>query len=271
MLSLLRSELFRLRKRPQAAILVLVTVLLTGGIYAAFFIASRVIDDRSEQAAIVQDLAFPGVFRIGMEIGSLFVSIMLIVMASGLIANEYGWDTIRPLVTRARSRSSLLTAKWITVVLYTLLLFLVTFLSSVLFSAVTSSLAGEFVGPSTELLREWGAGFGRAVVAILPFVVIAFSIALLTRSNAAGISVGIAVGVLEPALWALLGLLSDRFDTLRTFGIDYHSTRLLGMNSGPERVSAGDAWISVGVLAAYMAAFVAVSYIVFNRRDVVSG
>ncbi len=271
MMSLLRSELFRLRKRPQSMILILMTILVTGAIYAAFYIASQVVTDQAEAADIARDLALPHVFEIGMQVSSLFVSIMLIVMASGLIGNEYGWNTVRPLIARSRTRSGLLTAKWITVVLYTVLLFLVALVSSAAFSAVTSSMAGEFVGLSADLLSDWVTGFGRVLMANLPYIALAFSLALLTRSNAVGISVGIALGLLEPALWGLLSLLSDRFDTIREFGIEFHSARLLSMNNALGDASTREAWISSGMLGLYTLVFVVVSYIVFTRRDVTSG
>lgn len=271
MIALLQSELFRLRKRPQSIILILITVLVTGGVYVAFYIASQTLSDRAEAADFARDLALPRVFEIGMQVSGLFVSIMLIVMASGLIGNEYGWNTVRPLIARSRTRSSLLTAKWITVGLYTVLLFLVALVSSVAFSAVTSSLAGEFVGPTPDMVGGWVAAFGRILVANVPYIAIAFSLALLTRSNAVGISVGIALGLLEPALWGLLGLLSDRFDTIRQVGIEFHSSRLLSMNNAVEDASAGEAWMSAGVLILYTGFFIALSYVVFARRDVTSG
>lgn len=271
MIPLLQSELFRLRKRPQSIILILITILVTGGIYAAFYIASRTISDEVEAASIARDLALPNVFEIGMQVSGLFVGIMLIVMASGLIGNEYSWNTVRPLIARSRTRVSLLTAKWITVALYTVLLFLVALVSSAIFSAITSSMAGEFVGLSPELLRDWIGAFGRVLVVNIPYIAIAFTLALLTRSNAVGISVGIALGLLEPALWGLLGLLSDRFDTIRKFGIEFHSARLMSMNKALEDVSAREAWVSAGVLGLYTLVFVVLSYVVFTRRDVASG
>ena len=271
MIPMLQSELFRLRKRPQSMILMLITVLVTGGIYAAFYIASQTLSDGAEAADIARDLALPRVFEVGMQVSGLFVGIMLIVMASGLIGNEYGWNTVRPLIARSRTRSSLLTAKWITIGLYTVFLFLVALLSSAVFSAITSSMAGEFVGPSSGMLRDWVIAFARVLVANLPYIAIAFSLALLTRSNAVGISVGIALGLLEPALWGLLGLLSDRFETVRQVGIEFHSTRLLSMNNALEDASASEAWMSAGVLALYTVVFIALSYAVFTRRDVTSG
>lgn len=271
MVPLLQSELFRLRKRPQSIVLILITVLVTGGIYAAFYIASRTVSDEREAASIARDLALPNVFEIGMQVSGMFVSIMLIVMASGLIGNEYSWNTLRPLVARSRTRGSLLTAKWITVGLYTVLLFLVALFSSAIFSAITSSMAGEFVGLSSGLLRDWVYAFGRVLAANMPYIAIAFSLALLTRSNAVGISVGIALGLLEPALWGLLGLLSDRFDTIREFGVEFHSARLQRMNHALDDASGREAWVSAGVLGLYTVVFVVLSYVVFIRRDVTSG
>ncbi|MBA3276272.1 MAG: hypothetical protein H0T72_10795, partial [Chloroflexia bacterium] len=45
MMHLLRSEIFRLRKRPQAWILALIMVLAVGAFYVALAIAASVISD----------------------------------------------------------------------------------------------------------------------------------------------------------------------------------------------------------------------------------
>lgn len=267
MLHLLQSELFRLRKRPQSWILLLIMFLATGGLYVAFAIAAAV----SDPEGIRDELMLPRVFQSGMQLSSLVGFILIVVMAAGLIGNEYGWDTIRPLIARSRSRAGLLTAKWLTVAIYTVVLFLFGLVVAVGFSAVTSAIAGNFEGVSGDLLGDWTVSFLRLLISNAPYVALAFTLALITRSNAAGISIGIGLAFIEPLAWALLRLVGDTFKRAETFGIAYSSTKLTNMNGHNEVVSPGEAWRAVIVMAIYAVVFVVASYVTFQRRDVTSG
>ena len=266
MLHLLRSELFRLRKRPQSWVLFLVMFISTGGLYIAFAIAASV---ASEPDEIRNELVLPRVFQSGMQSGSLVGFLLIVVMAAGLIGNEYGWGTIRPLIARSHGRGALLTAKWITVAVHTVALFLFGFMVAILFSAMTSAIAGNFEGVTSSLLGDWAVSFGRLLVASAPYAALAFTLALVTRSHAAGIAVSLGVAFIEPLIWPLLGLLSERLDSA-ALGIAHNSTLLTNMNSHNEFVSVGDAWRAAILSTVYTAIFVAISYAVFRRRDVIS-
>jgi len=268
MLHLLRSELFRLRKRPQSWILFLIMFLSTGGLYVAFAIAAIASSDADR---IRDELVLSRVFQSGMQFGSLVGFILIVVMSAGLIGNEYGWNTIRPLIARSPGRGALLTAKWITVAICTVALFLFGLVVAIVFSAVTSAIAGNFEGVSGSLLGDWAVSFGRLVISNAPYAALAFTLALVARSNAAGISVGLGLAFVEPLIWALLGLLSDRFDSVAEFGIAFGSDELANMNGQNELVSTGEAWRAVILMAVYTAIFVVISYAVFRRRDVTSG
>ena len=268
MLHLLHSELFRLRKRPQSWILLLIMLLTTGGLYVSFAIAVSV---SSEPDGIRDDLALSKLFQSGMQVSSLVGFVLIVVMAAGLIGNEYGWNTIRPLLTRSPSRTGLLTAKWITVAIYTVVLFFFGLAVAVGFSAVTSTIAGNFEGVSGALLVDWAVSFGRLIVANAPYAALAFSLALITRSNAAGISVSLGLAFIEPLISALLGFVSDAFESAQRFGIAYGSNKLTNMNGHNEPVSTNEAWQAVIVLTIYTLGFVGASYVVFRRRDVTSG
>lgn len=265
---LLRSELFRLRKRPQSWVLFLIMFLSTGGLYIAFAIAASL---SSETDGARDELVLPKVFQAGMQSGSLVGFILIVVMAAGLIGNEYGWNTIRPLIARSRSRGALLTAKWITVSLGTVALFLFGLIVAIVFSAVTSVIAGNFEGVTGSLLGDWLVSFGRLLLSNAPYAAFAFTIALVTRSNAAGIAVGLGLAFVEPLIWALLGLLSDRFDAAAEFGIAHNSSVLTNMNGHNALVSSGEAWRAATLTTVYTAIVVAISYAVFRRRDVTSG
>lgn len=268
MLHLLQSELFRLRKRPQSWILLLIMFLATGGLYVAFVITVAV---TSDSADIKDELVLSRVFQSGMQISSLVGFILIVVMAAGLIGNEYGWNTIRPLIARSRSRSGLLTAKWMTVAICTVVLFLFSLVVAVGFSAATSTIAGNFEGISGNLVVDWIVSFGRLLISNAPYAALAFSLALITRSNAAGISVGIGLAFIEPLVWGLLGLINDGFSSAEKFGIAYSSNKLTNMNGHNELVSTDDAWRAAIAMTIYTVIFVGASYVVFRRRDVTSG
>ena len=168
-------------------------------------------------------------------------------------------------------RDALLSAKWITVFLYSVGLFLLGMLATVGFSAATSSIVGNFKGVSNETLGEWVISFGRVLISQLPYVALAFCLALITRSNAVGIAVGIGVGFLEPAIWALLGLVTDAFDRIHEFGLEYHSITLFNMNMSGRSTTTSEAWEGVAVLGVWTAFFVVLTYYFFNKRDVTSG
>ncbi len=203
-----------------------------------------------------------------MQAASLIGFILIVVMAAGLIGNEYTWNTIRPLIARSRGRSALLTAKWITVAIYGVALFLFGLVVAIVFSAITSAIAGNFEVVSGSLLGDWAVSFGRLVISNAPYAALAFTSALVTRSNAAGITVGLGLVFIEPLIWALLGLLSDGFDTAAEVGIAYNSELLASMNGQTEVVSTGDAWRAATLMAVHTAIFVAISYAVFRRRDI---
>jgi ABC-2 type transport system permease protein len=243
-------------------------ILGVGAFYTALTIAAFAMSDPSEAK---ESLQLPSIFDNGMQIATIVGYILTVVLASGLIGNEYSWNTIRPLLARARSRSALLSAKWITVLLYSVGLFLVGLLATIAFSAGASAIVGNFEGADAELIGEWVVSFGRVLIGQLPYVALAFCLALITRSNAVGIAVGIGVGFLEPAIWGLLGLVTDAFDTVRKFGLEYPSTLLFNMNTGMEDITTNEAWGAAATLGGWIVLFVALTYYFFNKRDVTSG
>jgi hypothetical protein len=52
-------------------------------------------------------------------------------------------------------------------------------------------------------------------IAFLPIAALALTFALVTKSNAAGIALGVVYAFVEPIVFALLGALSDVFDSVQ--------------------------------------------------------
>jgi ABC-2 type transport system permease protein len=270
MVNLLRSELFRLRKRSQSWLLLLIGFILVGLFYGAFVIAYFSLSG-ADKLDVQDGLLLRNVEENGMQIAVLFSSILISIMGASLIGSEYSWNTIRPLLARATSRNALLTAKWITLTTYTVLLtVLLVTVTPVLFSILGSMITGEGPGGDGDVYRGIVFATGRIILVMLPTAALAFMLALVTRSIAAGIAVSIGLGFLEPAIFGLLGALSDVFDTIQKFGLAWGSTKLLSIGYD-ENVTTTEAWQGAAAMTIYTVIFVVISYIVFRRRDVTSG
>lgn len=263
---LLRSELFRVQKRHQTWLLGAVVVALVVLFYGGMTIAHAVRPDAEKLSA----LQLGTIHNNGLGVVGIIGSIVVAVFAASLIGSEYGWNTLRPALARARTRSAFLTAKWLTVAIYVIGLAVVGVVATIVAAITASLVAGAGFDGSLATALDAIMISGRFAAGLLPTAALAMSIALVARSNAAGIAIGITVSFVEPLVFLLLGGLSDVFATIQKAGIDWNARRLFTFGGDPT-ISSGDAWTSAGVLALWVALFVAVSYRVFARRDITSG
>ncbi len=276
MIDILQGELFRLRKRPQTwivPVLASMFIVLYYGIgYAQYQSGSEA--DRLDIRQSVRQLS--SIFENGMQIWRVVALVMIVVVASGLIGSEYGWNTLRPLVARSASRADLLSAKWIVVGLYTVFMVIVAVLVSLLAATVTTIFMGGDVSLPVAVWDDMLLGTLRWAVATLPYAVIAFAAALVTRSNAAGIAIGIGLNFAEVLVLGLLLEVIDGFETIGEYGINWNVQQLVNITTEDggtmmDPVSTGQLWKSVVILALYCGTAIIGSYQVFSRRDITSG
>lgn len=264
MFDLLNSEIFRLRKRPQSWMLVAIAAALSALIYFGFAIAARFSDD-SGSSSMRSDATFDGFesFAVPMGLG-FFTGIMLIIVAANLMGNEFSWNTLRPLVARASSRGSILTSKLLTLLIYSLVFTVILFAVMVVYVFIGSAIVGEAANFSFGTLGDGLVVALEMLYTNLPYMALAFMLATVAKSNAAGIAGALGVTFIEQPIWLLLGLASDVFEDLQEYGISYNVNQILGdgIKDSPQPT------LIVGV---YTVIFVAISYIVFLRRDVTSG
>ena len=108
-LSLTRLEWFKLRHRRMPWILLLLSVLLVQitfwGAYAVFRAGADVtLGDGGGTASVGGDfldiLAFPNIAVIGLAVSHGFGIILIMILAASLTGTEYGWGTVRTVLTR---------------------------------------------------------------------------------------------------------------------------------------------------------------------------
>lgn len=271
----LRSELFRLRRRPQTWIMPILAVAFIAIFYTILFLVYQFggVIDRLEMREAIE---VSNIFGNGMQIFGFFGGILIVIVTSSLIGSEYSWNTMRPLVARARNRSGLLSAKWIVVLLYTVFMVVVGIVGSLALAAIFSLFTESSTALPEGFWWDVVVGTARWIVASLPYAAIGFAAALLTRSNAAGIAIGIGVSFVEPLIFPLLAFASDVFDTVQQYGIAWNVQQLANFSTHPgggfmDPTPASQAWESTVVLTVYLVFIVAATYIVFKRRDITSG
>ena len=209
-----------------------------------------------------------------MDIVNFLASIVTVILAASIIGTEFGWGTIRALLPRARSRVELIAAKLVTLVLFDVLLVLAGFATAPVFSAVFSNI--ESLDSSFDS-GFWGDAIQSIAInffVLLPYSALAFFVAVLTRSNAAGIAIGLAILLAEGILVAILGALSDSLEWIGDLLFTNNMAAILNENNPGGRSPTSDlpeTGQAILVLTVWIVLLVGGSFWVFRRRDVTSG
>lgn len=273
MLDMLRSELFRLNRRTMPKVLLLVLAVTVAAVYLLTWGATRSGQfSATEEADLLDSLRLGNALATGLGFGAIFGSLFVIILAASLAATEYGWGTIRTLLPRGSGRAPFLAAKLIVLAGFALLVVIVTL--------VAALASGAVVTIAEDLERGLGSGFavdaligiGRTWFTMLPYLALGFMVALLARSSAAGISVATAVLFLEGQILSLVAAAGGVLERLPELFLSRNVEAIMALNSD-EAARAGlpHPWMAATVLALYTAAFLALAFWRFHRRDVSIG
>lgn len=268
---LLRSELFRLARRWMPRVLLLI---LAAGVVLLYGLLWTVVETQAEDVELRDSLRIGATTEFGLLLVSQLGTILAVIMAASLIGTEFGWGTIRTLLPRARTRSALLGAKLVALLLFVSLLVVLGYATAVGMSALVTSFADLERNTGTNFLGRSLASVARTIYTMLPYAALAFLVALWARSNAAGIGVGLAVYFLEDLILFFISVAGDALDWVPRALLSENVDALLVHND----VSGGiappldlpNAWQAAGVVGFYIAAFLALAFWIFRRRDITS-
>jgi ABC-type transport system involved in multi-copper enzyme maturation permease subunit len=267
MLPLLRSELFRLTHRMMTRVMLLAMVVLVVGTYVLLWATSGSLSE-ADLVSQKDDLRLANAPEYGMAIAYQVGFLLSIVLAGSSIATEYGWGTIRTLLSRTESRSAFLVAK--------LLAILVFIACSALVGAASVLAGSAIVAAAGDLNTHLDGGFasrallscGRVFVVLIPYASLSFLVALWSRTTAAGIVVVVVAFYAE----VLLTPLFEAGGAVSWFpedGLIFRNIRaILETNSLTPDPSFPSAWSGLAVLAVYSAVFLSAAVWRFNSRDV---
>jgi ABC-2 type transport system permease protein len=288
MLRLLRSEIYRLRRRWMPWVLLLLIVLAGVGFYLLVYasvqaqvqaVRSGAIPTQpgSEEAMneVLRELRPDRVQTFGVSLVSGLGSVMLIVFAASHVGSEFGWGTLRTLLAHGAGRATFLGAKLLSIALFGVLF---------MFLGVIAAVVGSYVASAIAAADTSGLDLGavsnaalRGYYTFLPYLALAALIALWARSAGAGIAAGLVVYFAEGLVAQLLVSLNRDFATIVNYGLSRNAsalTRLAVTTSAspdPSFATLPDQGQAAVVLGIYTVLFVGLAYWRLRTRDVTLG
>ncbi len=266
MLSLMRVEFFKLRKRwmPYVLLLVLLASILIPLAVSYINYQSEISEFQNPmwKETLVLPTAMEGVFNFIPGLGIILVAIL----AASTVGTEYGWGTLRQTLARGTSRSRYLTSKLLSIAISTFIGVMIAVAVGLIATIITSMLVEGGI--------EWGsfigyfiASLGRTLLVLVVYISMATLFSVLLRSSALGIMVTIAWFIGESIIGGLLSMSTGWLADISQFMISFNTSELLALNSLSPHNDVTSWWQSTGVLLAYSTVFIAASYYRFQRQD----
>jgi len=199
------------------------------------------------------------------------VSLLTIIIAAGIVANEFRWGTIKLLLIRPISRTKILTSKYIAVLLFALFTLLFVLIFSWIIGALFFGLEG--LNPHiviqedgnyayVSVIKEILSGYGYKLINLVMMTTFAFMISTIFRNSS--LAIGTAI-FLMMAGNSIVGIFAERS----------FAKYILFANTDLEQYATGNVLIegmtlgfSITVLLIYYIVFVVLAWIFFAKRDV---
>lgn len=198
MFALLRADLFKLRKRAMGWVMLMIV---------ALFVPLEMLANAARQPGET-NYSFPGSLLAGVAPLSVIGTFTVIVLGAILVGSEYGYDTWKNLLTRRHGRVPFILSKWLVMLIGICIAMLILLLLGVIAGLILQPamhLTGQPVrlSPSSALiliLMQMFIPISAGSIAIMG--------AVIWRSSAAGIVLGIVWYILDGALGGLAPMAS---------------------------------------------------------------
>jgi len=284
---LMAVEFFKLRKRMMTWILAVLMVGLVILLYSVFWSVSGHVTTFGESAeftgedlrrALFLQASVPFSLQVVVSFGTIFAMIL----AAGAVGSEYSWGTVRLMATVASGRVRLIAAKLLVVCGLVAAGALLAVAVGLVYSSIITVTNGgsdfSFVTPG--FIRDQVESFGRSLFVMAPYVTLAFAMAAIGRSTLAGVGAGIGIAFVEPLVGGLMRLAGNPWKEIPNYLINANSNVILLHNKLPDVVRFGPTTQDLArrhvnsmpeamfILAIYSAAFVALAFLVYRRRDI---
>lgn len=203
---------------------------------------------------------------------SMIISLFTIIVAAGIVANEYRWGTIKLLLIRPISRTKILFAKFTSVLLFSISMLVFLFVASLIIGAIFFGINGwnpELIQMGADgieevsILKEILTQYGLNMVNLVMMATFALMISALFRNSA--MAIGLAIFLMFTG------------NTIVNFVAEYDwSKYILFANTnlsqyfgnGSPVVDSMTLGFSITMLVVYFVLFLLVSWLSFSKRDI---
>ncbi|SHH28282.1 ABC-2 type transport system permease protein [Virgibacillus chiguensis] len=200
------------------------------------------------------------------------VSLLTIIIAAGIVANEFRWGTIKLLLIRPISRSGILLSKYITVLLFALYTALFALVLMWIFGAIFFGIGdwnpsivveGEDGFKTISLIANIFTSFGFKLVNLVMMATFAFMISAVFRNSS--LAIGVAIFLMMGAS-SIVSFFADK--EWAKYILFAHTDLSQYMDGNFLMLEDNTMGFSIAVLVVYYAIFMLLSWIVFTKRDV---
>jgi ABC-type transport system involved in multi-copper enzyme maturation permease subunit len=210
MIRLVNAELLKLRRRWASYVVLGVLLGLMALVYLLIGLTSRG-SEVSDQV-----LRFPGAYSVINQFVFGLGSLLAVSYAAAVGGADWNWGVLRVIVARGEGRSRYVLAKYVGVAIACAIGVVIAYTVGVVLTMLSASLAGGSAGDpfagggGATMLRS--VGYGTFV--LLERAAIGFAVAMLMRSQVAGVVVGIVLYLGESILSTILVVINLRGEGL---------------------------------------------------------
>ena len=196
-----------------------------------------------------------------------------------VLGAEYGWGTLRTTLTGSPGRWQLLASKLLTL----MLLSGVGLVIVALLAAISNFIAASLISANGGGLTDSGAWstvaviFGKGVYGLVPYIILALFLSVLTSSSSMGISIGLGYYFVEAILVGILTNVFDWFSNATDFLLG--PSVIAWMTEPGVQATGGDAALfplqdlpsqlhAFLVLTAYIVIIGTVAFWLFQHKDI---
>lgn len=272
MIGALHSELFRLVRRRMPWVLLGTLGAVIALLYLLLWLslegAQDVVTAEGGAEEIREMLTLREVAG-GSGIGLVYVvaGIMTVIMSASIVATEYAWGTIRTILPRTRGRGAFLAAKLAVIAGFALVVSVTGMLSALAASGAVTALAGLDAGLGADFVLRMLGSVALTFVALLPYASLAFLVAVLSRSTAGGVAVGLAMFFVEGQFVLLLSAAGGFVEATTNALLTPNVSAVISLG-GPDAEPARTVGRGFAVVGAYTLVPAALALWRFRRRDV---
>lgn len=202
----------------------------------------------------------------------MVVSLLTIIIAAGIVANEFRWGTIKLLLIRPIKRSGILLSKYIAVLLFALYTVIFLFITAWLIGAIffgISEIDATIVKDAKDgftsipLIKDIFTNYSFRLVDLLMMTTLAFMISTVFRNSS--LAIGISLFLMMGGS-SIVQMLADKEWVKYLLFANTDLRQYVGGNS--PIIEGMTLSFSITVLIAYYVVFILTAWIVFMKRDV---